>query len=105
MCMKKFTIYTFSNKEAFGRIVEELNVDENVNKAQIKAILFIVTKHDRDLKLNKEPFSILCDYKNIDYKLKAIALHFRGWGEFWEMIKLVKTEKRHVFGSINLELR
>ena len=105
MCMKKYINYTFSNSEAFFRISEELRADEENTKATINATLFIVIRSDKKVDLDKEPYTNLCEFKDIDMLIEVITLHFSGWGNFCEMVKTVQYEDKHVFGSITLEVR
>lgn len=105
MCMKKYINYTFTNCDAFFRINEELKSDEEITKATINATLFIVIKSDKKVDFYKEPYINLCEFKDIDMLIEVITLHFSGWGNFEEMVKIVQYEHKHVFGSITLEVR
>jgi hypothetical protein len=104
MCMKKYIKYTFSNKEAFQRIVQEMDGDRNVTMATISGHVSIVTKVNKEgLDLNQESYMNLSD--SIDMLIERINIPFGGWGNFWEINKLINSESRHVFGSITLEIR
>ena len=109
MCLKKFVNYTFSNREAFERLLVILN--DEYGKYLPKGEIFIIHSY-RDWgkkyqdKRNDLSYDELIELMRMFYSpFKVWSLvDFYDWGSFNLAVKQIGEEK-DIFGEITIEVQ